>query len=202
MSKQIEPIQIQLPLDFMFQSVNCYLIPGEQLTLIDCGIDTEENWIEFQKQVKSNGFHVSDIEQVIITHEHRDHIGLLSKIMAASNPIVKVPRQIEKWFSDPEGAMEKHINFFKSLFSKIGLPELILEKSYEIIAQIGSYHRFDTSTQFEFFEDGDILHFGNTEWEALNTPGHCPNQFVFIQKEQKRIAVSYTHLTLPTILLV
>ena len=52
MSQLIEPIQIDLSLGIMFQTVNCYLIPGEQLTLIDCGLDSEENWMDFQKKNK------------------------------------------------------------------------------------------------------------------------------------------------------
>lgn len=50
MEEIIEPIQIELSLGIMFQFVNCYLIPGEQLTLIDCGLDSDENWIDFQKK--------------------------------------------------------------------------------------------------------------------------------------------------------
>ena len=94
----IEPIRIELPLGIMFQTVNCYLIPGEQLTLIDCGLYSEENWLFFQERINAHGFQVSDIEQVIITHEHRDHIGLLPEIMTHSEAIIRVPKVIEGWF--------------------------------------------------------------------------------------------------------
>ena len=44
--------------------------------------------------------------------------------------------------------------------------------------------------RFEFFEEGDFLSFGNTQWEVLNTPGHCPTQHVFLQKEEKQLISS------------
>ena len=136
MSQLIEPIQIDLSLGIMFQTVNCYLIPGEQLTLIDCGLDSEENWMDFQKKIKKHGYQVADIEQIIITHEHRDHIGLLSKIMEASNAIVKVPQQIEKWFSQPEEMREKYLGFIKKQFPKLGFPEKVLKQSFQFVEQM------------------------------------------------------------------
>jgi len=190
MSQHIEPIQIEISLNVMFPSVNCYLVPGEQLTLIDCGLDGEENWIALQEKIKSHGFQVEAIEQVIVTHEHRDHIGLLAQVMEASNPTVKIPRQIEKWFSDPLAVRDEYLAFNKMLYPKLGFPAELLVQSYEFVQTMRTYHQFDTSKKFEFFDEGDILHFGNTEWEALNTPGHCPHQFVFVQKEQKRIVSS------------
>jgi len=187
MNQLIEPIRIELSLGIMFQSVNCYLIPGEKLTLIDCGLDSEQNWIDFQKKIKSSGYNVSDIEQIIITHEHRDHIGLLSKIMEESKAIVRAPKQIEKWFSHPEEMKENYLRFIKKQFPRLGFPAKILMQTFQFVEQMRTYHKFDISDRFEFFKEGDFLHFGNTKWEALNTPGHCPSQFIFLQKEQKRI---------------
>jgi len=84
----LEPIRIEISLGIMFQTVNCYLIPGDQLTLIDCGLYSEENWKHLQERINAHGFQVSDIEQVIVTHEHRDHTGLLPEIMEHSNAVV------------------------------------------------------------------------------------------------------------------
>ena len=187
MSKIIEPIRIEIPLGNMFQTVNCYLVPGEQLTLIDCGWPSEENWKLFQEKIKEQGYQVSDIEQVIITHEHRDHIGLLPEILTHSNAIVRAPKMIEDWFSKPKKMNQIHLEFFKKLISSVGFPNDDLEKVYQSVEFAHSVNKIENLDRFEFFEEGDFLQIGNTEWEILNTPGHCPTQHVFLQKEQKRI---------------
>ena len=52
----IEPIRIELSLGLMFQTVNCYLIPGDQLTLIDCGLYSEENWNHLKERINAHGY--------------------------------------------------------------------------------------------------------------------------------------------------
>jgi len=186
----IEPIRIELSLGIMFPSVNCYLIPGEQLTLIDCGLDSEENWKTLQQKIKEHGFQISDIQQVIISHEHRDHIGLLPQILKNTNAIIRAPKMIEGWFSQPEKMKADYFRFIKKLFRSLGFPKEVLEQSFQFVEAMRSYPKIKELDRFQFFEEGEILTFGNTEWEALNTPGHCPSQFVFLQKEQKRLVSS------------
>ena len=183
----IEPIRIELPLDVMFNSVNCYLIPGKQLTLVDCGLDTGDNWKNFQNQLKKQGYLVSDLEQIVLTHEHRDHIGLLSKIMAASKATVRAPKAIEGWFRDPETMKVALLNFLNIRYRLLGFPENICQKALQFISNFRSYPRIEEMDRFEFFEEGDLIEMANTQWEAVNTPGHCPSQFVFIQEAEQRI---------------
>ena len=183
----IEPIRIEMPLGIMFQTVNCYLIPGEQLTLIDCGLYTEGNWEHLQERINAHGFKVSDIEQVIITHEHRDHIGLLSEIMAHSDAIVRVPKVIEGWFSRPEEMKKLQGDFNAKLFKSLGFPKEQLAKVFHFFEGEIMGRKIDAMDRVQFYNEGDLLRIGEEDWEVLNTPGHCPNQFVFLQKEQKRI---------------
>ena len=187
MTKQIEPHRIEIPLGIMFQSVNCYLLPGEQLTLIDCGLYAEKNWEIFQKKINELGFRVSDIEQVIITHEHRDHTGLLPEIMNSCNAIVRIPLAIKEWLSHPKEKKEKVVQFNKKLFKTLGFPEEQLERVFQFMDSVEVGRTVDEVHRLEFFEAGDFLRMGNTDWEILHTPGHSPNQYVFLQKEEKRI---------------
>ena len=183
----IEPIQIEVSLGIMFQTVNCYLVPGEQLTLIDCGLYSEENWKSFQEKINHHGYKVKDIEQIIITHEHRDHIGLLPEIMANSNATVRVPKVIEGWFARPTEMRDQLSKFNKELFRSLGFPKELLEQVAQFGELIKKDRKIEAMHRFQFFEEGDFLKIGNTDWEVLNTPGHSPTQFVFLQKEEKRI---------------
>lgn len=183
----VEPIRIELSLGIMFQTVNCYLIPGEQLTLIDCGLDSESNWLSFQKKLNNLGYKVKDIEQVIITHEHRDHIGLLPEVMENSDCLVRVPKSIEGWFSEPDVLKERQGKFNEKIFRTLGFPEEIYDQITQFYQTANLGRKIEELDRFQFFEEGDFLSLGNTEWEVMNTPGHSPTQYVFFEKEQKRI---------------
>lgn len=183
----IEPIRIEIPLGIMFQTVNCYLVPGEQLTLIDCGLYSEENWKFFQERINAHGFKINDIEQVIITHEHRDHIGFLPEIMAHTDAIVRAPKAIEGWFSRPEEMKKQQGDFNARLFKSLGFPQEQLDKVSHFFKEEEMGRKIEAIDRIHFYQEGETLRIGEADWEIINTPGHCPNQFVFLQKEQKQI---------------
>ena len=183
----VEPIRIEISLGLMFQTVNCYLVPGDHLTLIDCGLYSEENWEHLKERINAHGYQLSDIEQIIITHEHRDHTGLLPEVMAQSKAIVRAPKAIEGWFAHPEKMKNKQAEFNAKLFSSLGFPPKILEQVSWYFKNEIMGRQIEEMDRFHFYEEGDVLRIGEEDWEVLNTPGHCPNQFVFLQKEQKKI---------------
>lgn len=187
MTTPIAPIQIQIPLPVMFPTVNCYLVPGEALTLIDCGVQSPENWSFFQQELQKHGYQVQDIEQIIITHEHGDHIGLLPEIMANCAATVHAPKAIEGWFVHPEKLCKEEIRFTQDFVTTLGLPETALAQAKGFWGARKIPRPIQALDRIQYFEEGEQLDFGKTSWEVLNTPGHCPTQHVFIQKNQRRI---------------
>src|SRR4051812_31399405 len=69
--------KITLPTPFPVGNVNVYLIKGERLTLVDAGVKTEESWSLLSKQMAELNLTPDDIEQVVLTHHHPDHTGML-----------------------------------------------------------------------------------------------------------------------------
>ena len=189
-TKRIEPIKIELPLGIMFKSVNCYLIPGKILTLIDCGFSTKGNWEIFQNKIEEHGYQVGDIEQVLVTHEHRDHIGLLSEILAHTKAIVRAPKAIQNYLETPVIVKEQLGQFTKLLFQSVGFPKDQLQQVFQFWEMIKINQKVEAIDRIQYFEEGDHLFFADTIWEVLCTPGHCLSQTVFIQKEEKRIISS------------
>lgn len=69
--------QITIPTPFAVGDVHVYLIKGDTLSLVDAGVKTKRAWEAVQTQLKELGYFPSDIEQIILTHHHPDHIGLI-----------------------------------------------------------------------------------------------------------------------------
>ena len=70
-------MKMVLPTPFSVGDVNVYLVKGDSLTLVDAGVKTEVAWETFKQQLKEVGYEPRDIEQVVLTHHHPDHVGLL-----------------------------------------------------------------------------------------------------------------------------
>lgn len=187
MNNFMEPIRIELPLGIMFPSVNCYLVPGDQLTLIDAGWGTAQTWSLFQKKINSHGFEVKDIDQIIITHEHPDHIGLINRIRESADATLAVPRAIKNHFLNPKVTAKQECDFTLQLFHSFGFPEADWPLVTQYFEALQFAAEVDPHQSINFFDNGDTLSIGNLQWEVLHTPGHSPTQFVFIQKDQKRI---------------
>lgn len=95
------PFKISLSADIQVsRSVNVFLVEGEQLCLIDCGVAGSETQIF--NYIQSIGRKVSELKYVLLTHAHPDHIGALKKIKEGTGCKVFVHEAEKAWVEDTE----------------------------------------------------------------------------------------------------
>ena len=70
-------VRLRIPTPFAVGRVNCYLLEDEPLTLVDTGPNSGKSLDELQHQLEDAGHAIEDIELVVITHQHLDHLGLV-----------------------------------------------------------------------------------------------------------------------------
>lgn len=77
--------RITLPLPFPTpKAVNCYLFEGDQgLTLLDCGIDGEEELQLLNRALAGFGFALTDVHRLVASHLHVDHMGMAKRIVGS-----------------------------------------------------------------------------------------------------------------------
>src|SRR5215217_7562169 len=73
-----------IPTPFAVGRVNVYLIEDEPLTLVDAGPNSGTSFDELQRGIAALGHQLDEIELVILTHQHIDHLGLVSLVSAHS----------------------------------------------------------------------------------------------------------------------
>ena len=71
--------RIQIPLRDV-GSVNAWLLRGDPLTLIDTGPRNEEALAALEAGLREHGVRIEDLELVLGTHHHMDHVGLIATI--------------------------------------------------------------------------------------------------------------------------
>lgn len=69
-------------------SSNIYILLSSKITLIDTGIGNEKNRIS--PHLERLGLEMEDITEVILTHNHMDHVLGLKEIFKRATPVVRV----------------------------------------------------------------------------------------------------------------
>src|SRR3954462_1014616 len=89
------------PTPFQPEGVNAYLAEGETLTLIDGGVQTDEAYQALVDGVADLGYKLSDIQRLLITHHHTDHLGLAQRVVEASGAQVWCHPFTSPWLETP-----------------------------------------------------------------------------------------------------
>ncbi|MFQ6011590.1 MAG: MBL fold metallo-hydrolase, partial [Nitrososphaerales archaeon] len=117
----IHPISIDTP--FSMGQVNCYLIEGNPLTLIDAAVRTDSAKNELSRTIEKLGYEVADIERIYLTHAHPDHLGLVNWIKERAEADVYVSPHELDLATDFEGEMKRFRELARDLMLRCGVPE-------------------------------------------------------------------------------
>jgi len=120
-------VTLTLPTPYPVGPINLYLIEGEPLTLVDAGPRTEEARVALHQELAHQGYSLADIRQVVITHPHVDHVGLLAEVVAESGAKVVTHPRNQDWLTDFAGEWRRLMGFFASVYWQEGVPMSVLQ---------------------------------------------------------------------------
>lgn len=173
---------VMIPAKYNLRTFNFYLVEeAGSLSLIDAGIDTDECWAALTRTLNDNGFGLQDIHQVILTHNHEDHTGLLNRIGAVKSvPVYAHKESIhrlkrEAWF------FSMRVEFFAQLYREMGCGaagELQVQKLKEAV-QTNAKRRIEAD--IVPLDDGDTV----AGLCVIETPGHSPDHIMLLDERRK-----------------
>lgn len=179
--------KITLPTPFKVGDVNAYLIKTDRLTMVDCGVKTEEAWESLQQQLHSLGLTSTDIDQVVLTHHHPDHVGLLD-FFPKTMPVYGHPLN-ERWLQRTELFLKEHDEFYQQMFIEFGIPESYIPLVGQLKRTLQySCNRSLTST----VQEGSVIP-GLEEWKIIETPGHAQSH-ICLFREKDEVLIGGDHV--------
>ena len=182
---------LAIPTPFRVGRVNTYLIEDDPLTLLDSGPNSGTALDELERALAAHGRRVEDLELIVISHQHIDHLGLVSILARRSGAEVAAldllaPR-VERW---KEG-MDADDAFAEHVMAEHGIPQ---DVRYALLGVSRSYRAWGASaTVTRRLAHGAALELRDRTLRVLHRPGHSPSDTIF-HDERRAIVLGADHL--------
>jgi glyoxylase-like metal-dependent hydrolase (beta-lactamase superfamily II) len=171
---------LAIPTPFAVGRVNCYLIEDDPLTLLDAGPNSATSLTAMEAMLDAHGHRVEDLQRIVVTHQHIDHIGLVQILATRSGAEVCALDRLAPWLSDYKRQMEENDSFSASIMLRNGIPQDVV---YALRAVSASFRAWGAAAQVTRpLADGDTLEFASRTWRVLHRPGHSPSDTVFFDE--------------------
>ena len=183
--------RLRIPTPFAVGRVNCYLIEDEPLTLIDTGPNSGKALDELEHQLAERGHSIEELELVILTHQHIDHLGLVEIIAARSGAdvaAIDVAVPLMESFGD---RAEEEDSYAASLMLRNGIPEDVVFALQSVSRSFRAWGAKAKVTRP--VRDGERMALRDRTLDVQHRPGHSPSDTVFWDAE-RRILLAADHL--------
>jgi glyoxylase-like metal-dependent hydrolase (beta-lactamase superfamily II) len=182
---------LRIPTPFAVGRVNAYLIEDEPLTLVDSGPNSGRALDELHHQLAEHGHSIDDIELIVLTHQHMDHLGLVDIIASHSGAEVAAIDKLSGFVEDFSAAAARDDEFATAVMLRNGISEDVVQALRQVSSAFRAWGGKAKVTRP--LVDGEVLEFANRELRVLHRPGHSPSDTIFWD-EQRRILIAADHL--------
>jgi glyoxylase-like metal-dependent hydrolase (beta-lactamase superfamily II) len=186
----LDVIPIPLPLAHV-GSVNAWLLPGDPVTLIDTGPREDGALAALEAGLRCEGFALEDIELVLATHHHLDHVGLAATIQRRSGARVALLDRMADYTARYSAEVEEDRRFARKLMAHHGVPDQVVDDTEEFWDYIRATTE-DVSPDVRL-GDGDRIRAGGRSLRVVARPGHSTSDTLFVD-ERDAIAFAGDHL--------
>jgi len=182
-------MRLPWPIDFMPCSpatLNAYVVVrGDRVMLVDSGLNDAACRQTMREDLARLGLEASSLTDLVITHFHRDHIGLVDELRGAS-PDARIhvhPADLslirERYFRPAHALVQ-----LLSWLTRHGRPAredadvcAVRLDSGEFTARAACAHWDDERVR--------VLELDGQTWQLIWTPGHTPGHLVVFSKDEQ-----------------
>lgn len=181
--ERTEVITLTLPTPFRVGPVHAYVFIGDKKVLYDTGPLTEEAWDVLISGLKAHGLSIRDLDALVLSHHHMDHVGLAGRIVREKDLPVYVHTKGLPYIRHDRAFMLARQTFLSTLYRASGVPEALVQAALEIQAY---YQHFTEPLEDVIpIESGSIPEL--PDWEVLHVPGHAPDQIALYDRANGRM---------------
>jgi glyoxylase-like metal-dependent hydrolase (beta-lactamase superfamily II) len=191
--KPLDPsvVRIEVPTPFAVGGVNVYLIEDSPLTLVDSGPAWTTALHGLKQGLASAGRRVEDLELIVITHQHADHLGLASTLVELSGAevatldvLAEVAGDYERWAAEDDETAA-------ALMRRHGVAPDVVEVLRSVTVATRNW-----GAGVEVgrpLAPGAAIELRDRTLRVVHAPGHSPTDTLLVD-EERRTVFSGDHL--------
>ena len=157
--------------------VACYVVDGPEPILVDAA--TPDHEAAFVDAVDSCGHEPGDIEHVLVTHPHVDHVGQVPAVLSAGDPTVYAPAGVRERFARDPADLEARV---RQNCTEAGFPDEQRETAVEMAVE--SLERdsrlLDPESVDVWVDPGRERTVGDLTVDPVHTPGHQADHLSYV----------------------
>lgn len=178
-------VQVQVPLPYALNIVNCYLLRGEKgWTLVDTGLNTPPAQARWKAAFHELAIAPDDIHKIIVTHMHPDHFGMAGwwqRLVERPMPVF-IPEQERAqaaYFYNPQNTPRYHDWLLACGMDRVTIDEV--EGALGNTRDATQPHPI----QQEYLEPECMVTIGTRRFRAIHAPGHSDGQLIFYDADDQ-----------------
>ena len=183
--------RLAIPTPFAVGRVNVYLIEDEPLTLVDAGPNSATSFDELQRGLAGLGHPLEDIELVVLTHQHIDHLGLVSLVAEHSGAEVAAIDAAVPFVESYSVEAQEDDDFARDIMLRNGIPEDVVTALQTVSQAFRGWGSRAHVTRV--LRDGEEMAFRDRTLRVHHRPGHSPSDTVFHDRD-RHILIAADHL--------
>jgi glyoxylase-like metal-dependent hydrolase (beta-lactamase superfamily II) len=173
---------LPIPTPFAVGRVNCYLLDDDPLTLVDTGPNSGKALDELERALREHGRRIEDLERIIITHQHLDHLGLAGILARRSGAEVCALDVLAPVVEEFAAHAERDDELAEALMLRHGIPRDVVTALRSVSR---SFRAWGGSARVDRpLADGEALEFAGRTLQVLHRPGHSPSDTLFWDAER------------------
>jgi glyoxylase-like metal-dependent hydrolase (beta-lactamase superfamily II) len=177
--------RIALPTPFLVGKVNCYLIEDDPLALIDTGPNSGKSLDDLEQALGTHGHRIEDLELIVVTHQHMDHLGLLEILARRSGAEVASFHLLGPYLADWSHSAAADDEFAQTIMRRHGVPDDLATVLGSLAAAFRAFGSSGHVTRE--LHDGDELEFRDRTLTVYHRPGHSPSDTIFWDSEREML---------------
>jgi len=151
-------------------------------TCIDIGGGGDQNSKLTIGLLDRDGIDISDINTVIISHTHADHMGAIAHFKSLNPTITIIDHEEDaQYLSD-----NRRLNH---IFESDLIPRYFPDKSFNVLDFYKAFCPISEAKSDRTVVEGDILDCGDYTFEVLHTPGHHPGHISLYESNLRALFV-------------
>ena len=173
--------RIAVPTPFAVGRINCYLLTGEPLTLVDTGLNSGTSLDYLERALGEVRVRIEELELIVLTHQHMDHEGLLEILARRSGAEVAAFAPLLPWLEEYPAGAKGDDEYAQTVMRTHGVPDDINVLLAVLARGLRAYGSRGTITRP--LSEGDTLSMGGRDFRVHHRPGHSPSDLVFHHAE-------------------